>query len=353
MRIKRTKNLLYIFSSIMVLGLALISFDSLGLGPAKQTGQVSVSDPTKKPEKNQSPKHTATPTPANTPTPTPTPSLAQLNAAVEIQPATDDIGLGLVAVISNHLNEYYAAEELQVKKIDNITCYYKPGLADINYFVYASYDIIYEGSNVPVPTLKEYLISIDEEQNLSVLTSSDDTDVQEALLLSRASASVAELYIKELIRCYMNAKLAVDNELLGSLVTNPSYLDFEKIRKTTEYIEEYQNPEYLIDHCSDVIPEFDYIVYVAFSSKIVNIKTSAPGMDEFLIKIDDNNYPRVFLGEISPESQECRMELRMKEEYSAFYKTKVEEPLIEAMLSDSNLRDFIERLYLNEENTEN
>ena len=351
MRIKRTKNLLYIFSSIMVLGLALISFDAPE--PAKQTGQFSASDPTKKPEKNQSPKPTATPTPTNTPTPTPTPSLAQLNAAVEILPATDDIGIGLTTIISNHLNEYYADKELQVKKIDNITCYYKTGLADINYIVYVSYDIIYEGSNVPVPTLKEFLVSIDEEQNITVLTSSEDTDVQEALLLSRASKSVSELYIKELIRCYMNAKLAVDNELLSSLVTDPSYLDFEKIRKTTEYIEEYLNPEYLIYSCSDIIPEFDYVVYVAFSSKIINIKTPAPGVDEFLIQMDSNNYPHLFLGEISSESQEHRMELRMTEDYSTFYKTKAEEPLVEAMLSDSNLRDFIERLYLNEENTEN
>ena len=351
MRIKKTKNLLYIISSIMVLGLALISFDAPG--PAKQTTQVSNSSPTKKPGKTQTPKLTATPTPTNTPTPTPTPSLAQLNAAVEIQPATDDTGIGLTTVITNYLNDYYADESLQVKKINNITCYYKPGLADINYFVYVSYDIIYEGSNVPVPTLKEYLVSIDEEQNISVLTSSEDTDVQEALLLSRASKSVAELYIKELIRCYMNAKLAVNTELLSSLVTDPSYLDFEDIRKKTEYIEEYQNPEYLIYSCSDTIPEFDYVVYFASSYKIINIKTPAPGMDEFVIQIDGNNYPHIFLGEISSESKKRRMELRMTEEYTTFFKTTVEEPLIEAMLSDSSLRDFMERLDFNEKSTEN
>ena len=351
MRIKRTKNLLYIVSSIRVLGLALISFDAPGF--TSQTIQTSTSDQTKKNGKTPSSQDAAAPTPTNTPTPTPTPSLAQLNAAVEIQPAVDDIGIELTTAINNYLKEYYADEVHQVKKIDNVTCYYKPGLADINYFIYVSYDITYEGSNVPVPTLKEYLISVDEEQNISVLTSSDDTDVQEALLLSRASQSVNELYIKELIRCYMNAKLAVDNELLSSLVTNPSYLDFEKIRKTTEYIEEYLNPEYLIYSCSDTIPEFDYVVYVAFSSKIINIKTPAPGIDEFLIQTDDNNYPHIFLGEISSESQNRRMELRMTDAYTDFYKNKAEEPLIEAMLSDSSLRDFIERLYLNEDSTEN
>ena len=197
----------------------------------------------------------------------------------------------------------------------------------------------------------EYLISIDEEQNISVLTSSDDADVQEALLLSRASKSVSELYIKEHIRCYMNAKLAVDTELLSSLVTDPFYLDFEDIRKKTEYIEEYLNYEYLIYSCSDTITEFDYVVYVAYSSKIINIKTPAPSMDEIVIKIDENNYPHIFLGEISSETKNRRMELRMTEEYNTFFETKVYEPLLEAMLSDSSFKDFVERL--DEKNTEN
>lgn len=354
MRIKRTRNLLYIFSSVMVLGLALISFDAPA--SAKHTVTVPSTSPTNAAEHTptKAPKHTATPTPSPTPTstptptPTPTPSLAQLNAAIEIQPATNDTGVALTTVITDYLNNYYADDELQVKELNNITCYYKPGLADVNYFVYVSYDILYEGSNVPVPTFEEYLVTI-EGENTIVHTFSDNTDVQEALLLSRASKSVSELYIKELIRCYMNAKLAVDDALLSSLVTDPSYLDLEKIRKTTEYIEEYRNPEYLIYSCSETIPEFDYVVYVAFASKIINIKTPAPGIDEFLIKMDDNNYPSIFYGEISPESQNRRMELRMTNEYALFYKTKAEDPLIEAMLSDSNLMDFIERLMLNDE----
>ena len=119
---------------------------------------------------------------------------------------------------------------------------------------------------------EEYLVKI-EGETVSVHTFSDNTDVTEALLLSRASKSVSEWYIKELIRCYMNAKLAVDDALLSSLVTDPSFLDLEKIRKTTEYIEEYLNPQYLIYSCSDTVPEFDYVVYVAFESKIINIKT--------------------------------------------------------------------------------
>ena len=47
------------------------------------------------------------------------------------------------------------------------------------------------------------------------------------------------------------------------------------------------------------------------------------------------------------------MQLRKTDEYNNFYKTKAYDPLVEAMLSDSNLKDFIERLYLEDEGTEN
>jgi len=39
----------------------------------------------------------------------------------------------------------------------------------------------------------------------------------------------------------------------------------------------------------------------------------------------------------------------MTDEYTTFYKTKAETPLVEAMLSDPSLKDFIERLYLEDE----
>lgn len=357
MKVRKIKSLLYIFSSVMVLGLALISFDSPG--PDKQTVSLPTPVPTEAPEHTLTPAPTKepqatltpTPTPTSTPTPspspTPTPSLAELNAAIAIRPASDEIGTGLTTIITDYLNNYYADEALQVKEISNITCYYKEGLADINYFVYVSYDISYEGSNVPIPTFEEYLVSI-EGETVTVLTESQNEDVKEALLLSRASKEVSELYITELIRCYMNAKLAVDEALLASMVTDPSYLDLEYIRKTTEYIEEYQDLTYLFHQCPDTITEFDYIVCVASASKIINIKTLAPGMDEFLIAIDDNNYPYVFLGITSTETDTYRTEFRMLKEYLVFYDTKVYQPLVNAMISDNNLKDFVERLTFND-----
>lgn len=354
MKIRRTKNLLYIVSTVMVLGLALLSFDIPG--PAKETGNqptqapsvtpehTSTPAPTKKPQDTSTPTPTNTPTPTPTPTntPTPTPSLAEVNSVIPIQPATDETGTSLTTVITNYLNEFYSNEELQVKEVNNITCYYKEGVADISYFVYASYDILYKGSNVPIPTFKEYLISINGE-NVSVLTESENADVNEALLLSRASKELSELYIKELMRCFFNAKLAGDEALLSTLVTDISVLDMEDIRKKAEYIEEYQNLTYVFHSCPESVTEFDYIVSVASDSKIVNIKTAAPGLDQFMITFDNNNLPRIFFGNVTTETDEYIKTYNAGEEFQTTYNTMFSRYL-EALSSDSELLKFTENL---------
>jgi len=353
MKIKRTKHLLYIFSTVMVLGLALISFDA----PKPVDKQTDILTPTRSPNHTatpssvptQAPNHTTTPTvhptamATATPTPSPTPSLAQQNATIPIQPATDDVGNGITTVIKDYLNNYYSKKELQVEEITNITCYYKKGLGDIDYFAYVTYDISYEGSNVLIPALDEYLIRIEGEE-VSVLTESQNAEVMEALLLSRASGSVCELHIKELIRRYMHAKLAVDESLLFSMVTDSSYLDLESIRRTTEYIEEYKNLQYLIYKCPEEIKEFDYLVFLSNDLKIVNISTLAPGVDEFLITLDENNYPRIFRGITSESSDNYRSSIRMQSEYQAFLENNVVKPLAEAMTSDPDLLEFINRI---------
>ena len=351
MRIRRTKNLLYICSTVMVLGLALISFDT----PAPADKQVSSSGPTQAPEHTaapspvptKAPNHTATPTPSPTstptPTPTPTPSLGQLNAAIPVRPATDDIGNGITTVITDYLKNYYSNEELQVKEINNITCYYKEGLAEADYFAYVSYDISYEGSNVPIPAFDEYLVCIEGEE-VSVVTESQNKDVQEALFLSRVSDSVSELHIQEVIRRYMNAKLAVDEALLSSTVTDPSYLDIENIRRTTEYIEDYRNLKFLIYKCPESVTEFDYLVFLAHDSKIVNIATPAASVIEFLVALDENNFPKVFIGVTSEATDEYRTTMRKQEEYLNFREIYATAPLAEAMINDPDLLEFIDRL---------
>lgn len=339
MKIKTIKNLLYIFSTVMVLGLALVSFDA----PSAKKQTIDLPSPTAAPSRGNEVTATPTPTSTPTPTPTPTPSLAQLNAEIIIRPATDDIGSGLTTVITNHLKNKYAEGDNQVKEISNIFCHYKEGLADVDYFVYASYDILYEGSNVPIPTFEEYLVCIDGE-NITVLTESENPEISEALFLSRASESVSKLYAKELIRRYKNAKLAVDETLLSSLVTDPSYLNLDNIRKTTEYIEEYRNLDYLFFPAPDNVNEITYFVFLADNSKIINISTLAVGGEEYIITLDENNYPLIFFGMTSDETDAFIKECRSSSEYQLFKETHVDKPFAETVLSDPDLFEFIQRI---------
>lgn len=346
MKIKQKRNFLYILSSVMLLGLALLSFDSAD-------AQLASGQPTVAPTKPADSKYTPAPTktdstpnpvlsPTPTSTPTPTPSLAQKNADIAIQPATDEFGCNLTEVVTDYLNNYYSKEVSQVKELKNITCYYKPGVNENDYFVYVSYDIHYNGSNVLIPTFEEYVVSY-QDGTAQITAEAPDADTSEALLLSRASESVSTLYIQELLRCYMNAKLAVDETLLSSLVTDPTYLKIKDIESQTQYIEEYKNLEFIIQPVSEEVEEFDYVVYVINDVKIVNIATLAPGMDEYEITIDENNYPLIFTGITSSAGDAARIALRESEEYLSKF-NEVIDRMTDAMLQDPSLLEFMERL---------
>ncbi len=339
MKIRKTKSLLYIFSSVMVLGLSLLSFDT-----AQPSNSVVGTTPTpdgvtKTPNKANTPTLTLTPTH----TPTPTPSAAQLNASIEIQPAIDDTGILLTKEVTAFLKERYADPTSNVKDISNITCYYKKGVSHADYIVYVSYDIKYIESNVLIPTLEEYCISM-EEDNTITITEPSDEEIKEALWLARRDcASVRELYLKETIRRFMNAKLACDEILLSELVTDSSYLNINDISTKTQYIERYENLQFIIREFPENISEVDFIIYVANDVKIVNIATVAPGMDEYMITLDEENYPKIFYGTTSSATDEYRTWSRAQQDFQTLYDDVINR-LADAMLNDSDLLEFIERI---------
>ena len=342
MRIKRIKNLIYITSSIMVLGLALLSFDSAPMTtsglPAKPT-----TEPTRKPGHTATPTPLPSETPTPSPSPTPTPSLAQLNAAVPIQPATDETGAAITEQITSYLTTYYQNDDLHVKEITDITCYYKKGISLADYIVYATYTIHYEGSNVPIPAIGEYCISINEDASVTVIEHPEEPELKEALYLSRASESVSTLYIQETIRRYMYARLACDEVLLSDLVTNSASININDVATKTQYIEEYRNFEYLIRTCPETVTEFDHIAYVTYDVKIVNISTLAPGMDEFLVALDEENYPKIFFGTTSTETDNFRIASMEMEDFRTRY-NDVYNRLADAMILDPDLMEFMNRI---------
>lgn len=232
-----------------------------------------------------------------------------------------------------------------ITEISDLSCYYKEGLSYADYLVYACYQIRYTGSNVFIPTIEEYGVSYDPAtQTATVFCKRNGDEVAEALTLSRASESVRELYIKQTILRYMNAKLALDESILKELVTDPSLIDLTDISTKTQYIEYYSNANFIIRKCPEEVPDIHYIVYVSHDVKIINIATLAPGAEEFMISIDENQYPKIFFGITSKEADAFLVESRTMEDYLALY-NDVTDRLAEAIRSDSNLREFMQRIY--------
>lgn len=352
--------------TVMFLGLALLSFGPEG--PGIPTGHIGVTPPdsTGNPKPTITPFLTPTLTPTPSPSPTPTPSLAELNAEIPIQAAEDETGLSITEWMTKYLNAYHGGkqEELSalllpedvpsaevltehaetISQIANISCYYKEGLSYADYIVYVCYDIKYAGSNVFIPTLEEYAVSLDAENGTcTVYPEAKDEDMSEALFLSRASQSVQELYIMETIRRYMNAKLACDEEVLNDIVTDPSYINITDIEKKTQYIERHENFHFLLRPVPETVSEFRYVAYVEHDVKLINIATAAPGADEFLIAIDENNYPKIFFGATSEAANAFLIASHEQDDFIQL-RENVQERLTQAMLADPNLFEFLNRI---------
>ncbi len=338
MKIRKTKSLLYIFSSVMVLGLSLLSFDNA------KPSSLTVENTTPTPKENAKDKNSSkNPTATPTVTPTPTPSIVDLNVAIEITKAEDEMGVILTEQITNYLKEKYSSPKTNVKEISNITCYYKQGLSYVDYIIYVSYDIKYIGSNVMIPTLEEYCVTMNGD-NFMIRSEALNEEVKEALLRARKDCtSVRNLYIRETIRRFMNAKLACDEALLSELVTDSSYLNINDISTKTQYIERYENLQFLIRELPEEITEVDFIAYVANDVKIVNITTLAPGMDEYMITLNEENYPKIFYGKTSAITDEHRISSKTQEDFQTLYNNVIDR-LADAMLSDPDLLEFIERI---------
>lgn len=379
---KYTKSFVEATFSVMVLGLAFLSFHpeqqnvaagTLGNAVPSISGTPTIAPSSSvTPGSNESPtvQPTATPSPTSTPTPspTPTPSLGELNSTIPIQPAADTaIGNDITEIITNYLNAYYGADydtlktmvpegdlftkefladvAEDVSQIANITCYYKQGLSYADYIVYVCYEIKYTGSTVFIPTIEEFCISYQEDTSVAtVYPTVLDDDVAEALYLSRVSDTVSELYIKQTILRYVNAKLACDETILRDIVTNSTLIDIDDISTKTQYIEKYNNVNFIIRTCPEEITDIDHVVYVSYDVKIINISTLAPGADEYMISFDTENYPKIFFGTTSPETDEFLIESHKEEDYLTLY-NDVLKRLEDAILSDSTLREFVHRIY--------
>lgn len=204
-----------------------------------------------------------------------------------------------------------------------------------------------EGSTVtPTPTVDAQAFSNDpenDEAGSEVADNSEDAseDGTEGSEVANDNPLERDAYpeINKLVKKYLKAKLACDQDALAKVVTDPSYIDIDRLQKTTEFIESYDNLEFYTKKGNG---DIDFIVYVYQELKITSIDTLAPAMDELKIKKVDGDY-KIVLGEISEETGEYIYETRNSEDVQALI-ASVNSKAAEAFSQDEDLRAFNTKL---------
>ncbi len=317
------------------------------------------------------PKSTPTPAFTATPTPSPTATLTPLMATLtsELMRAdTTDEGAKIIAAAADFLTSYYSGaydsfskyipEDMlmeresyealtgDVASISYIRCYYKKGIDYADYIVYVLYDMLYKNNSVKVPSISEFCMSFKEDGSAVIYPLISSESVEEAVLKSRLTDDVLNLYIRQTIDKYLCAMVSGNREALSETVSDGALIDFESIAASNQFIDSYTTHDMHVNAAPENVKDVDYVVYITEDIKFININTPAPGASEYLIKLNDENIPRIFFGDTSEETDAFRAALKNSEEYGQMI-DEITAKLQEALTSDQELSDFVKHIYGN------
>ena len=315
------------------------------------------------PKSTPTPAFTATPTPS--PTATLTPLMASLTSELMCADTTDE-GVKIIAAAADFLTSYYSGaydsfskyipEDMlmeresyealtgDVASISYIRCYYKKGIDYADYIVYVLYDMLYKNNSVKVPSISEFCMSFKEDGSAVIYPLISSESVEEAVLKSRLTDDVLNLYIRQTIDKYLCAMVSGNREALSETVSDGALIDFESIAASNQFIDSYTTHEMHVNAAPENIKDVDYVVYITEDIKFININTPAPGASEYLIKLNDENIPRIFFGDTSEETDAFRAALKNSEEYGQMI-DEITAKLQEVLTSDPELSDFVKHIY--------
>lgn len=356
--------------SSAVIGAVSLILPSVSFEKSPRTNNISLKAtpvPTPSEKDTVSPTAVAAPvitsTPIPTPAPTPTPSLKDKQKAKLLSDYLYDGNNATFApMVRNYLKACYrndsemltsfvtdntdAANFVSIRKdsgnvaeLSDIKLYYKNGINEVNYVVYATYTIHYKDTSLsPKPAFTELLIQ-DEDGFFSKIYNGDvSEETSELLLESRKTRSVVEHSSYAMIQNYHAALVSANDELLSSCVNDMSQInwDYYNLRyNATECFSDYEAGLYESNHL-----EFDYILVCSFSEKFVLVKTPAPCIETYMIGINDSTgLPYVFLGDICSETEQFINEFCASDEIQALA-DETQEKMKAAILSDSDLKKY-------------
>lgn len=146
--------------------------------------------------------------------------------------------------------------------------------------------------------------------------------------------------IHELIENYLNAKLECTTEAFAKVVTDTSKVDLERVAEETQSIRSYDDIVcYTKYGCNDI----DFIVYCTYTMNIVQIDSPVPAIDSFYIQYGEDGVPRVFGGNIEPDTLR-ELSRHNKDEDVVALIEETNTRMRKALAEDEDLRNFWDNL---------
>lgn len=152
--------------------------------------------------------------------------------------------------------------------------------------------------------------------------------------------------IRSLVTDYISAIEQCDMKALEKTVDSMENISQDKLELENEYIEKYENVKMFY---VKGLHEDEYVIFVTYDNKILNIDTLAPGGMMLYVILTGKEY-KVHTGiNQDVERMEYLVKLSEDEEIVAFNK-KIDEELEKACKTDKKLASFIEALTTSDKN---
>lgn len=147
--------------------------------------------------------------------------------------------------------------------------------------------------------------------------------------------------IEELVNTYFSSLVSCDVDKLAEIMDSVENISVEALKKESEYIEEYRNIEC---YTKKGIAKNEYVVYVYYENKILNIETLAPGAIILYVKKDEEKgVYRIHNGISDTEIAKHISKLSEDKDIKQFNKD-VDEKFKKACESDADLKAFYDAL---------
>lgn len=184
---------------------------------------------------------------------------------------------------------------------------------------------------------KETIQEEEQESPEFVIDSQTGLKVKDGFVDDGTLQENAYPQINELIKIYLDARLASDMETIQKVVSNTHHITEEALQKESEYIEGYDN---LSCYTLKAPDNESYVVYVYEELKIIGIDTLAPGMTRLYVRFNEAGELMIYFGQVEDDILDFINDTSDNTEVIQLI-NGVNKRLEEAMTKDKSLYDFI------------